>query len=74
MATQKDTDRGTRAEARKISDADHSTSDVANTYRDVPDDEKPDPTSILQEQEVPENWPGANDPAEPTEGEPTEGE
>jgi hypothetical protein len=58
---------GTRAEARKVSEADHGTAQVEGTYSDVPDDEKPDPTSIMQTQDVPDEWPSGTDPL-PDEG------
>jgi hypothetical protein len=35
---------------------DHTTADLAGTYRDNPD--KPDPSTIAQVQDVPEGWPG----------------
>jgi hypothetical protein len=48
----KDTKPGTRSEARKVSDADNSTEALAGTYADLPDADKPDPSSILQTQDV----------------------
>lgn len=44
--------------APTISDADHSADSLAGTYKDMPDSEKPDPTTVAQVQEVPVDWPG----------------
>lgn len=49
--------------APKVSDADHSAAELADSYKDAPD--KPDESSIAQVQEVPEGWPGTGAPADP---------
>lgn len=42
---------GTRAEARNVSDAtDGGEPSIREEIRDLPDDEKPDPTTIAQEE------------------------
>lgn len=42
--------------ARKPSEVTHSAENI--TYRDMPDDEKPDKTSVAQLADIPEGWPG----------------
>lgn len=63
MATKKDptmtSEQGpqTVAAAPAISDADHSADALASTYKDMPDDMKPDPSTVAQIQHVPDGWP-----------------
>lgn len=42
--------------ARAPSDVTHAADKI--TYRDMPDDEKPDKTSVAQVADIPEGWPG----------------
>jgi hypothetical protein len=45
--------------ARPVSEVSFGAPNLEGTYRDMPDDEKPDASSIAQIQEVPEGWPGS---------------
>jgi hypothetical protein len=40
-----------------VDDADHSAAALQATYKDMPADMKPDPSTVAQIQEVPEDWP-----------------
>ena len=44
--------------ARPVSEVSHGAVKLEGSYRDLPDDEKPDSSSIAQVQDIPEGWPG----------------
>jgi hypothetical protein len=47
----------TVAPAPAVGDADHSAESLKSTYKDMPDDMKPDPSTVAQLQDVPADWP-----------------
>jgi hypothetical protein len=55
MSPSKEKDPTIKTDAPKVSDGAHSADELDGTYRDNPD--KPDPATVAQVQDVPEDWP-----------------